>query len=96
MLPADNSQLSHIFGDRPGHLPDTPANRQRLVDVANDRDNYRGVDKYGNKWFVEEGSDGNQIWVTTRNGVIQNGGSNNPPLEWDENTGLNRNPFKKR
>ena len=51
---AANGISAFIFGDRPGHLPDTPANRQRLVDVANDRDNYRGVDKYGNKWFVED------------------------------------------
>lgn len=95
-LPTNDSQLGHIFGDRPGHLPDTPENRQLLVDVANDDDNYLGTDKYGNEWHARQESDGSQTWTTSRGGTIQNGGQNNPPHDWDDDTGLNNNPFKKR
>ena len=37
-----------------------------------------------------------QTWVISRNGVIQNGGINNPPHPWDEMTGLSRNTFRGR
>ncbi len=95
-LPPDKSQLDHIFDDREGHLPDTPANRQLLVDVANESDNYLGKDKYGNDWHARTEADGSQTWTESRGGIIQNGGSNNPPREWDNDGGLNNNPFKKR
>lgn len=95
-LPTNDSQLDHIFGDRPGHLPDTPENRQLLVDVANGDDNYLGADKYGNDWHARQEPDGSQTWTTSRGGAIQNGGRNNPPRGWDDDTGLNNNPFKKR
>ena len=45
-------------------------------------------------------SDGSRTWVTVRDGVIQEGGSNDEPHPWGNETGLNRNPkknaFKKR
>lgn len=93
-LPTGDSQLDHIFGARQGHLPDTAANRQLLVDVANGEDNYAGTDKHGNEWYVRIEPGGSQTWATVRNGTIQNGGSNNPPRDWDDDTGLNDNPFK--
>ena len=95
-LPTNDSQLGHIFGDRPGHLPDTPENRQLLVDVANDDDNYLGTDKYGNEWHARQESDGSHTWTTSRCGTIRNGGQDKTPHESDDDTGLNNNPFKKR
>lgn len=94
VLPSNESQLNHIFGDRPGHLPDTLDNRQLLVDVANDIGNYMGADEHGNQWFVRLESDESQIWVIVRDGIIQNGGRNKPPRTWDGSTGLSKNPYK--
>lgn len=93
-LPSNASQLSHIFGNRPGHLPDNPGNRQLLVDVANDPGSYLGADSIGNLWYARVEPDGSQIWVVVRNGVIQNGGKNKPPRDWNSGTGLN-NPLKR-
>jgi len=87
-LPTNNSQTKHIFGNRTGHLPDTPANRQLLVNTTGNQNNLLGTDQFGNKWFAMIRSDGSQVWVQTRNGVIQNGGLNNPPITWDPNMGL--------
>ena len=62
-----------------GHLADTPANRQLLTDVASNPANRVGVDKFGNVWSSVTKTDGTQVWVSTRNGVIQNGGLNQVP-----------------
>ena len=40
--------------------------------------------------------DGSQLWVTSKNGVIQNGGLNRPSKPWDEFTGLSQNVMKRR
>ena len=95
VLPSDESQLKHIFNDRPGHLPDTPKNRQALLDVANDDSCYLGVDGYGNEWHASTDGSGSQTWTSSRGGVIQNGGRNHPPRRWDDETGLNNNPFRR-
>ena len=95
-LPSDDSQLKHIFRDAEGHLPDTPENRRLLTEVANDRSSHAGRDIRGNDWNIMKTEDGSQIWVISRDGKIQNGGINNPPRVWDDDTGLNINPFKKR
>lgn len=95
-LPHNQSQLKHIFCNRPGHLEDTPKNRQKLVDVANDKDNYLGIDKRGNTWHSKEETNGTQIWTVSRGGIIQDGGINLTPRIWDDSTGLNNNPFKRR
>lgn len=47
-----NDSLKHIFCDRPGHLIDTPHNRQLLLEVAGDSKNYLGTDKYGKAWHA--------------------------------------------
>lgn len=47
-----------IFGDREGHLPDTPANRQLLENVANDQATTLGPDKFGNQWSAKTLEDG--------------------------------------
>jgi hypothetical protein len=79
ILPTKPGQLGHIFRNAAGHLPDTPANRQLLTDVASNAANRIGVDRFGNVWSTFNRADGTQVWVSTRNGVIQNGGLNQVP-----------------
>jgi hypothetical protein len=88
VLPENPSQLGHIFRDAPGHLPDTIANRQLLLDTATNPANSFGVNRFGNEVFVSTRADGSQVWVETRNGIIQNGGVNNPPRTWVPGKGL--------
>jgi hypothetical protein len=87
-LPENPSQLSHIFRDAPGHLPDTPANRQLLLDTGTNPSNSLGTNRFGNDVFISTRANGSQVWVETRNGIIQNGGVNNPPRTWIPNEGL--------
>ena len=93
-LPMQSSQLKHIFGNRPGHLTDTPDHRKLLTDTANNEKYYRGTDKYGNDWHIFIDNKGRQVWVRSQRGVINEGGRNNTPLVWDEETGLYKNPIK--
>lgn len=95
-LPREDSQLKHIFRDDDGHLPDTPENRNLLLQLANDKSAHAGKDSRGLDWHICLNEDGSQTWVSSINGVIQNGGINNPPRIWDERTGLSRNLFKGR
>lgn len=93
-LPSDNSQLAHIFGNRPGHLADTPSNRQATVELVNDESNRIGVDGRGLTWYARMLEDGFQLWASVLNGVVQNCGKNDPPHSWDDETGLSRNISK--
>ena len=95
-LPKNESQLKHIFGNRPGHLPQSKENEKILVDLANDESKYIGDDLTGNSWNAKTNEDGTQIWVVHRNGIIQNGGINDKPRDWSELTGLNKNLIKKK
>lgn len=95
-LPPNESQIKHIFGNRKGHLPDTISNRNLLTQTANDKLAFKGIDKYGNSWHIKLDSEGRQIWTRSQNGIINEGGRNDIPLKWDSETGLNRNPFKKK
>ena len=90
-MPSNNAQLKHIFRDAPGHLPDTPKNRAMILELANDPGKYVGTDAHGNMWNVEMTSDGAQIWVRYRGGVINNAGKNDVPRIWDNATGLYNN-----
>ena len=90
VLPKNDAQIKHIFRKKTGHITDTPTNRELLENVANKKENYMGTDKYGNEWYSEMQSDGSQVWVTARNGRIQNGGINNPPKTWNTDTGFSR------
>ena len=90
VLPKNDAQIKHIFRKKTGHITDTPTNRELLENVANKKENYMGTDKYGNEWYSEMQSDGSQVWVTARNGRIQNGGINNPPKMWNTDTGFSR------
>ena len=89
-LPKNDSQLKHIFRDSPGHLLDTPENRKMLLDLANDTKYHVGKDfENGLDWHAKLNEDGSQMWVTTKNGILQNGGINNPPIDWNTETGFN-------
>ncbi len=94
-LPSNDAQLRHIFREKEGHLKDTVENRKTLLNLANDMDAHVGKDARGNDWHMKINEDGSQLWVETRDGVIRNGGLNNPPKPWDEDTGLKYNPFRK-
>jgi RHS repeat-associated protein len=89
-LPADDSQLSHIFRDAVGHLTNTSENQQTLLDLTNNAGNLLGTDQFGNHWFAQVLPDGTQVWGSVRNGIIQNGGLNSTPRTFNPNTGLSR------
>ena len=95
-LPKNDAQLKHVFSGKDGHLSDTPANRKTLTDLANDQSKFIGTDKYGNSWNAETNSDGSQNWVRYQNGTINEGGQNATPRPWNNETGLNNNPVKRR
>ena len=87
-FPSNSSQTKHIFGNRPGHLPDTPANRNLILRTANSQSAFLGVDRFGNKVFSNIMRDGSQVWVYTRNGIIQNAGLNSAGAAWKWQTGF--------
>ena len=74
-------------------IPDTPENRKLLQDLANDARYHAGKDTHGNDWHFKTLEDGSQIWTSSRDGIIQEGGLNNPPRPWNDRTGLNNDPF---
>lgn len=82
--------IPHIFENRPGHLPDSLENRQLLVDLVLDENNFIGLDKYGTKWYAQITTQGKQLWAVVRNGLIRNGGINNIPRNFNGKTGLSR------
>ena len=89
-IPDNNSVTRHIFRDAEGHIPDTPENRTLLENVANNAENFRGTDKYGNEWYTKILEDGREVWVESRNGNIFDGGINETPKPWNPNTGLKK------
>lgn len=98
-LPSGAAQLSHMFRDEPGHLPDTPANRQLIVELVNDENNRLGIDHRGLVWYAKNDIDGSQLWASIYKGIVQNCGRNDPPRPWDDETGLSKsinNIFKRR
>lgn len=78
-MPTNISQIKHIMANRKGHLSDTTNNRLLLEKVSSDENNYIGKDSNGNRRYSKI-IDGKQIWVSTRNGIIQNGGINEKPF----------------
>ncbi len=95
-LPDNDAQLKHIFRKEDGHLPDTPENRKLLLDLANDSTAHAGKDLRGLDWNARIYEDGSQLWVSSKDGVVQNGGINNPYRPWDSATGFSKNVFKGR
>lgn len=93
-LPKNSAQIKHFMRKDVGHLVDNPKNRATLLRVSNDESLYAGTDKWGNKWYIETCKNGGQHWVRVMNGIINEGGYNRSPIEWDSETGLNKNPRK--
>ena len=93
-LPENDSQLKHIFRKSRGHISDTPENRSLLESLANDEAAFKGVDVDGLRWYAKDLGDGRQAWVRVCDGVISNGGINNPPRNWTEGYGFNSPPRK--
>ena len=89
-FPTNDSQIKHLFRRKENHIADTPDNRGLLLRVCNDERNYMGTDVHGNRWYVLILPDGRQVWVTTRDGIIQNCGINDAVRFWDDETGLNQ------
>jgi hypothetical protein len=67
-----------------------------LTDLANDKGKFIGTDKYGNSWNAETTNNGAQNWVRYRDGIINDGGQNSTPRIWNNETGFNKNPIKRR
>lgn len=89
-IPDNNSTTGHIFRDAEGHIPDTPENRALLENVANNAENFRGIDQYGNEWYTKVLENGKEVWVESRNGNIFEGGINENPKPWNPDTGLKK------
>lgn len=58
--------------------------------MASDIKNFRGTDKYGNKWFTKILEDGREVWVELRDGKFFDGGINESPKLWKPDTGLKK------
>ncbi len=93
-FPEQKSQTKHLLTDRKGHMPDTPENRQQIIDLASNENNFLVKDIHGNKWYAEITPEGEQYWASVRDGIIQNCGKNQTPKTANPETGLCRNPFK--
>ena len=52
-LPQNRSQQKHIFAERSGHLPDTPRNRQAVMELINDPASKVGTDSRGEHLVLE-------------------------------------------
>ena len=84
--------IQHMLDERPGHLPDTPANRKLFLDLAAEQKNYFAKpDSHGTLWCEKFLDNGTQLWVQVRDGKIRNCGHNKIPKKWDPETGLARN-----
>ena len=80
VFPENSGQLMHIFRNAVGHLAeDTATNRDLLLRTVSP-DNFKFADEFGKLWFSRILENGTEVWVTTLNGVVQNGGVNLIPL----------------
>lgn len=79
----------HLFGDRDRHLIDTPENRQRILDLVKNHENFLIKDElYGKLWYGKTLPDGTQLWAEVIDNVIRNCGINDTPREVNKDTGL--------
>lgn len=82
------ASAGHTFDTRSGHISDTAANRNLLISVGSNKNNFLGKDSFGNSWYSRILSNGTQVWVETRDGIIKNGGINQNPINFNPTTGL--------
>jgi hypothetical protein len=61
------------------------ANRKIIKDTLGSEANYVGTNAYGVRRYAKTQESGTQSWCDVRNGVIQNGGINEIPIDnWEE------------
>jgi len=84
---------THIFDDRPGHLIDTPENREKIINLVKNPENFVTKDRHGKLWFGKILPNGTQLWAHVVKGVVTNCGLNATPLESDPAYGYS-NPNK--
>lgn len=77
-FPTKDSQIRHMFRNEPGHIIDTPQNRNTIATIASDEHNFIGTDKHGNRWYSKTIS-GKQYWVKVRKGIVSDCGMNDEP-----------------
>ena len=94
-LPKNESQLKHIFRNSNGHLSDSSENRSLMTSLSSDKSSFLGKDKNGVEWYAKTLGT-KQIWVSVKNGIIQNGGINEVPISFVENEGLKRKKIIRR
>ena len=81
----------HMWRNAPGHISNTPLNRELLIATAANIANYAGTCANGNRWYHTFLENGQQVWASVRNGFIRNGGINLIPRTFDPVTGFCRN-----
>lgn len=70
---------NHIFSGKPGKLIDTPANRNLLSDLINNRNNFMGVDSFGKSWYSRILDNREIIFGYTKNGILKGAGISQTP-----------------
>ncbi|MDR3363642.1 MAG: hypothetical protein LBS91_01645 [Clostridiales Family XIII bacterium] len=82
-FPKDDSQIKHIFRNDEGHIIDSQAIRMQLLETAKNEANYVGSNRFNCRWYAREIGQGKQLWISVRNGIVQNAGINEPPItDW--------------
>ena len=95
-IPNTIAQIDHIFRDDDGHLSFSEENVDIISNlINNDKNKVLDSDKNNNSWFESIKSDGSQLWGKVHDNVLSDGGLNKTPKELDEDTGFDKNPFKK-
>lgn len=73
-----------LSNEAKAQLPEESQNvLKRLLSVAQDTENFLGVDSYDNVWFQKVTEKGEQVWVCVRDRLILNGGFYKPPRNFD-------------
>lgn len=94
-FPKNESQIKHILRDDKGHLVDNIQNRSLLISLSEDKNAFLGKDKFGNEWYSKTIGT-KQLWVTVKNGIIQNGGLNEKEYPYIDGEGIKIKFIKRR